>query len=239
MPPEWKCFNLTIAIVAKSVKIVETLWSLKLLGKNSPAAGLWLVKLLILANHKPSAGEFFPKVSQLFSHFWWLVIPRSTAVAVVARVDSKQTWPELHCTQWAHTQTFSWSQTCWTCHYIAVKKTSTHTHNNHAVSYVSIITDQETALFWMFSCDTKPIIITLWQCSWWVSVMCQNIIRFKQHKRSCHATPVDHAMAPELLYIMHQSYTITSSTDWTFNYTTTMNGWNVDEMVWNITGTLY
>ena len=28
-------------------------------------------------------------------------IPRSTA-AVVARVDSKQTWPELHCTQGTH-----------------------------------------------------------------------------------------------------------------------------------------
>ena len=46
--------------VAKNVNIVETLGSLKLLGKISPAAGLWLVKLLILANHRPAAGEFFP-----------------------------------------------------------------------------------------------------------------------------------------------------------------------------------
>ena len=45
--------------VAKSVKIVETLGSLQVIREKFLVAGLWLVKLLILANHRSATENFF------------------------------------------------------------------------------------------------------------------------------------------------------------------------------------
>ena len=50
--------KVNISQVAKSGEIVETLGSTQVMQEKFPVAGLWLVKLLILANHRPATGNF-------------------------------------------------------------------------------------------------------------------------------------------------------------------------------------
>ena len=50
--------NMKRAQVAKSGELVETLGSTQVMQEKIPVAGLRLVQLLILANHRPATGHF-------------------------------------------------------------------------------------------------------------------------------------------------------------------------------------
>ena len=53
-----KGFIASASQLSKSGQIVETLGSTQVMQEKFPVAGLWLVKLLILANHRPATGNF-------------------------------------------------------------------------------------------------------------------------------------------------------------------------------------
>ena len=81
-----------------SVKIVETLGSLKLIREKFSAAGLWLVKLLILANHRSATENFSlitwsdPSVSTIFTLL--------ATCALLKTFTAKFSW-HLYTSSWA------------------------------------------------------------------------------------------------------------------------------------------